>query len=363
LQFITRLLKDSLGNIASSVFILLSVTLILVRNQRGDIAIVLIVIIVVAILGVGASIVLTQKPSSNQTDTSTPLTDLKEKVTEKLTDKVPAKTTFSKVGEAKLIFTGGYADATVTKLDNGSHIMYVNRFGPTGSGYHAYTSTDGLEWKEYSGEVLPSASTGRVVKMNNGYRFYYPGLQPIKPSDPPATIKSSFSTDGYTFKIESGVRITPKSDYYLEGPTVFSLKDGSYRMYFNENKTATAEKREGSIWGASSIDGLVWTRDEKVTIESDPPTGNMPTNWPQALHPFVLTRADGSYVMFYNSHSQVYAAESTDGLTWTKLGDIKIKGADVDGYYLDDTTIRLYYGDFSPTTSGVIYTIDIKETR
>lgn len=193
-------------------------------------------------------------------------------------------------------------------------------------------------------------------------RFYYPGLQPIKPSDPPADIFSSFSDDGYSFVKESGVRVSPRSGFYLEGPTVIKLKNGSYRMYFNENTISSKEKREGAIWGATSSDGLSWVRDEKVTLGSIP-DGKNPSNWPQALHPFVLERQDGSYLMFYSTHSQVYAANSDDGINWEKIGSVGINGADVDGYYLSDDTIRLYYGNFSPTTSGVIYTIDIKETQ
>jgi hypothetical protein len=59
--------------------------------------------------------------------------------------------------------------------------------------------------------------------------------------------------------------------------------------------------------------------------------------------------------MLYNSHSEVYAATSTDGKTWTKLGKIGVHGADVDGYFQEDGTIRVFYGDFSEATQGVVY--------
>ncbi len=60
--------------------------------------------------------------------------------------------------------------------------------------------------------------------------------------------------------------------------------------------------------------------------------------------------------MFYNTHSEVYAAESTDGLAWKKIGAVGIHGADVDAFYQADGSLRVYYGDYDPATGGLIYT-------
>jgi hypothetical protein len=64
--------------------------------------------------------------------------------------------------------------------------------------------------------------------------------------------------------------------------------------------------------------------------------------------------------MMYNSHSELYAATSTDGLAWEKIGKIGIHGADIDGYFQTDGSIRVYYGDFTPQTGGLVYTAVLK---
>lgn len=187
------------------------------------------------------------------------------------------------------------------------------------------------------------------------------GVMPIRPADPPAALYSSVSKDGFNFTKEEGARISPQDGHYLEGPTLIKIADGKYRMYFDEDTISSGQNKVGKIWGATSTDGLKFTRDEKPTIESNPSVEQMPPDWQQALHPFVLKRPDGKFLMFYNTHSKVYAAISNDGVAWTKLGYIGIEGADVDGYYLPDGTLRLYYGNFSPQTSGVVYTVDLQE--
>ena len=328
-------------------------------HKKGGFAL-LLIILVVGIMGVIGAVLYTgiNKRPSPETSLNNPLKPKTETAVNTSND---SKLSFNKVSPEKLLFTGGYADPTFALLDNETMVLYVNKFGTGGSGYKAYTSNDGLTWTEKTNVSLPNASTGRVVKFDNKFRFYYPGLQPIKPSDPPASIMSSISGDGFSFTKESDNRIVPKSGYYLEGPTVIKLAEGKYRMYFNENETASKERRISKIYGASSPDGLTWTRDEKPTLESDQTVEKAPSDWPQALHPFVLKRPTGGYLMLYNTHSKIYAATSEDGVSWIKTGYVGIVGADADGYYLPDGTLRVYYGNFSPETSGVVYTVDLKE--
>jgi hypothetical protein len=277
--------------------------------------------------------------------------------------KTAVATKISVVEEGKLILPNGYADPTVLPIENG-YRMYVNRQSGGPSGILIYRSTDGITWEKEKDIVIPGASTSRSVALPTGVRIYYPGPQPLKPTDVTADMYSAFSTDGLTFIKDPATVLKPRSSaYYVEGPTVFQLPDKTWRMYFNENTVAAAMQRDGEIWGASSTDGLAWTRDEKVTLQAgaeEDGTGNRRAPWKQVLHPFVLKNPKGGYIMFYNSHSEMYAASSTDGLTWKKIGSIGIHGADMDGYFQKDGTIRAYYGGYTPQTGGLVYMTVLK---
>lgn len=261
--------------------------------------------------------------------------------------------------DKQLLFTGGYADPSVIRLNSGEYLMYLNRFGPNGSGYFVLTSEDALMWKEKSGIIFPGIATGRAFITDSGVRFYYPGPTPINPSDPPSNLFSSFSDNGFSFVNDTGVRIEPRSGYAIEGPTVIKLAGEKYRMYFDEYEIAFGVQRRGAIWGASSNDGLAWIRDSAPTISAEADVEGL-SPWPQVLHPFVIKRPTGGYLMLYNSHSRIFAAFSQDGFRWQKLGYTGIIGADTDGIYLPDGSFRIYFGDFSPETSGVVYTAILK---
>jgi sucrose-6-phosphate hydrolase SacC (GH32 family) len=261
--------------------------------------------------------------------------------------------------EGKLILPNGHADPTVVATEAG-YRMYVNRQSGGPSGILIYTSADGVAWTKEKDIIIPGASTSRAVVLPNGVRLYYPGPQPLKDDAPQADMYSAFSSDGVNFTKEAGTVIQPRSSaYYVEGPTVFQLADKTWRMYFNENTVAARMQRDGEIWGASSKDGTTWTRDTKVTMQAGAEESQQ-APWKQLLHPFVLKNPKGGYIMFYNSHSEMYAATSTDGMTWKKIGKIGIHGADMDGYFQSDGTIRAYYGDFSPQTGGVVYSAVLK---
>jgi hypothetical protein len=280
------------------------------------------------------------------------------------TEQPSSITRISVAEEGKLVLPNGHADPTVVPTPTG-YRMYVNRQSGGPSGYLTFVSSDGINWTKENDIVIPGVSTGRAVVLPDGIRVYYPGPQPIKPGDPPADMLSSFSTDGVAFTKDAGVRLSPRDNaHYVEGPTVFQLPDKSWRMYFNENSIAAGNNRDGEIWGASSTDGLVWERDDKVTLtagtEESQQTNNSPAPWRQVLHPFVIKNPKGGYIMFYNSHSEIYAATSSDGLAWQKIGRIGIHGADIDGYFQKDGTLRVYYGDFSEQTGGLVYTAVLK---
>jgi sucrose-6-phosphate hydrolase SacC (GH32 family) len=308
------------------------------------------VLIVLAAAALGYFFLNKPTDKTNQTSQNTATSSAKTK-----------KTTITKLTEAKKAFTGGFADPSILKRADGTYIMYLNSFGKVDNGYSVYTSPDAENWTKKTGVIFTGISVARAYQTESGIRFYYPEQMPLLGSNGPMpNLLSAFSTDGLTFKNDPGKRLTPREGHFMGGLTVFKLKDSTLRMYFEEPESADPNKRISAIWGASSTDGLTWTRDEKPTIEDQPDTSSPSTGWAQALHPFVVTRPDGNYLMFYNTHSELYAADSSDGLTWNKLGKINIHGADADGVFLPDGNFRLYYGDFSEQTSGEVYFVDLK---
>lgn len=330
------------------------------KSQQSGIAhiAIAIVFVMVAVIGLAGWKVFTTKDKTDRQAVTSTASDLPASSS---TDSLPLKISVAEAG--KLVLPNGHADPTVVKTATG-YRMYVNRQSGGPSGILIYSSADGVTWTKEKDIIIPGASTSRAVVLPDGVRIYYPGPQPIRDDAPQADMYSTFSQDGLTFTKDPGIVIQPRSSaYYVEGPTVFQLADKSWRMYFNENTVAAKMQRDGEIWGASSADGLKWTRDDKVTLQADAGGSQqvgMAAPWKQVLHPFVLKNPKGGYIMFYNSHSEMYAATSTDGLSWKKIGKIGIHGADIDGYFQADGTIRVYYGDFSPETGGLVYTAVLK---
>ena len=274
----------------------------------------------------------------------------------------PQSITMSESPELK--WTGGYADPSIVEF-NGKYWMYLNRFSnnnPNQTGSFVLSSTDGIDWEEETGIIFPGVATTRAFVMNNGVRVYYPQGPEVQPGNP-ASIISSFSSNGKTFTKDSGIRIAPETGYTMDGPTVFTLKDGTFRLYAAEYALADPTQRKGPIYGATSTDGLTWTKDETPTLEAEAAVEGIQP-WPQILHPFVLPYKEG-YIMLYNSHSILFWAYSEDGLEWNKRGRIlnngqPIRGADSDGFFISENELRVYYGDFHPDTSGVVYTAKLR---
>jgi hypothetical protein len=324
-------------------------------NQSGiaHIAGILLIVVIAAAGFVGWKVWSTQENRKNSSTTATSTQD----------NPTAAAMKISVLEEGKLILPNGHADPTVVKTATG-YRMYVNRQSGGPSGILIFASTDGVSWTKEKDIILPGTSTSRVAIFPDGVRLYYPESQPLTEGGPAANMLSSFSKDGLTFTKDVGIRLAPRSNAsYVEGPTVFQLADKTWRMYFNENTVAAKMQRDGEIWGASSTDGLNWTRDNKTTLtagDEESMQGNMKAPWKQVLHPFVLKNPKGGYIMFYNSHSEIYAATSNDGLTWDKIGKVGIHGADMDGYFQTDGTIRAYYGDFTPQTGGLVYSAVLK---
>ncbi|MFQ6078882.1 MAG: hypothetical protein ACE5NJ_07095 [Thermodesulfobacteriota bacterium] len=270
--------------------------------------------------------------------------------------------------EENLLFTGGYTDPSVIQMPDGTYLMYLNRRAREGenwSGSFVLSSGDGIFWNEETGIVFLGVAVGRAFRFPNGVRYYY--HQPPREKENRGTIVSSFSTDGITNWTYEGVRIRPREGHAVAGPGVVRLKDGTYRMFFFEKELIDTDPRRATsreIYGASSKDGLSWRRDEAPTIvyEENVEGAGLPhPQRGQVLHPFVIEWPEqNGYLMLYNSHSRIFAAYSQDGFNWEKLGYTGIVGADADAIRLPDGSFRIYFGDFSPETLGVVYTAILK---
>lgn len=250
--------------------------------------------------------------------------------------------------QPSMLFTGGYADPSVIKLDDKSYLMYLNK---TNRGTFVLGSANAFSWNKKTDVVFSKIATGRAFIFDTGIRFYYPKTQ----------IYSSFSYDGLTDWNNGSIMISPRNGYILEGPSVFKLKDTSYRMFFSEIKQSSVGGIvEGEIYGATSTNGISWIRDSVATIIYDPKIegfgqGNKP---PQTLRPFVINwtspmTKEAGYLMLYNSHSKIFAAYSANGFEWEKLGYTGIEGTGVNGIYTNDG-LRIYYG--YSAAEGIVYT-------
>src|SRR3989344_8450357 len=180
----------------------------------------------------------------------------------------PPQAQFS-YSDEKLLFTNGHADPSVIKMPDGSYFMYLNKFNSQGSGYFVLTSEDAINWREKTDIIFPGVATGRAFLTESGVRFYYPTPLPRSSAEPASEIISSFAEDGINFKKEAGARISPRQGYYLSGPAVIQLKDGVYRMFFDESDTNSGNIQRSEIWGASSSDGMEWKRDGTPTIVAE----------------------------------------------------------------------------------------------
>lgn len=99
---------------------------------------------------------------------------------------------------------------------NGAWHQYSWQDG-SDANYHS-TSTDGVTFTLQNDVTLPMDFLGQVVPMNNGLRFYGTGK---------GGVVSAFSTDGSTWTMDTGNRITQGAD-----PGVTQLADGSYLMIY-----------------------------------------------------------------------------------------------------------------------------------
>lgn len=124
----------------------------------------------------------------------------------------------------------------------------------------------------------------------------------------PAVMYSS--TDGTSWSPVAGATVPNGFDW-----SIVKMGPNDYRMYYSSiNPNAASEvrcsKQRKELRYATSTNLVNWTAQPSVLLDS---VG--------CGVPHVLRKADGSFLLYYNSEESVhgiYIATSTDGLAWTK---------------------------------------------
>ena len=260
----------------------------------------------------------------------------------------PGGTTFTFTSEgarfssSSMGITGSMADTTTLRLNDGRWRMFLF----AGQGYRSAISTDGLTFTMEAGSRLPNGNgQSRVLRLDDGrVRMYHISA---------GGISSSISTnEGLAFTLE-GQRISAGAAglTQLSGPGIARTADGRWRMYFSELDTPEAAVVPLPMKSAWSSDLMTWTMDPGVRI------GPGATLTGSAAHPTAIANSNGSVTVFYfrNADLRLYAATSTDGLSFTSEAALLSDAADPDIVALPGGGLRMYYNWFVPSTG--VYTV------
>jgi hypothetical protein len=194
---------------------------------------------------------------------------------------------------------------------------------PTATVGASPTTTLPLTWRlepglRVSGEAYGSPPAiplaPDVIRLDDGrYRMFY--------TVPGQGIGSAISDDGFTWTVESGIRLRSQRvegqlHFDVGHPTVVRLADGRWRMY---HQTSTGIDTPLRLASAISSDGFSFTQEEGVRIDI-----GAASRLSFAGHGRAWRAADGSFRMLFSANmlddtgpSDIALATSPDGLTWT----------------------------------------------
>ena len=156
------------------------------------------------------------------------------------------------------------ADTSGVRLADGRVRLYTFAQG-RGIVSAVSITTEGLSFAPETGARLPDGSgMPRVVGLPDGrVRLFYTSGDGIK---------SAISTDGLTFTLEPGFRITAEAAGFsgtnvraTSGATVTTLADGRFRMYFSDLPRPGDPPGNHLVKSAVSTDMLAWTVEAGVS--------------------------------------------------------------------------------------------------
>lgn len=189
-------------------------------------------------------------------------------------------------------------------------------------------------WAKEPGIRIDGATTPSVVRLTDGtWRIYYAVKEGIV---------SALSQDGVQWVKDEGVRLENEShsanQARVSGPTVFTLKDGGFRMLY---EGSDAKQSSFVILSAVSTDGLAWKREKGVRL-----TDKNRFDQDIAASPNVVRAVGGELFCYFGDGNTIKVATSKDqGVTWFKRSLSGLPQASVDPsvIIMPDGVWRMYF--------------------
>ena len=205
-------------------------------------------------------------------------------------------------------------------LDQGTYKMWY--FGDNGGGTSIgyATSTNGVAWTKQGVALAPSlpqdslyAAYPEVLKVGGGFVMWYSGFDGSN-----YRILHATSADGVTWT-KQGVVLdvgAPGSmdDWYVWAPSLL-VQGGTYSMWYVGQRSTTAP----GIFLATSSDGISWTKQGRVLAPGAPGSIDESGIIEPAVR-LVASRFEMIYSAIYPGGARLARADSSDGVSWTKLG-------------------------------------------
>ena len=225
----------------------------------------------------------------------------------------------------------------------------------TGMRIGVYSSKDGTTWAEVPGASTPSpAFDPSVISMPDGtYRMYFVSKSGTAPGCRGKQLKYATSTDLVRWTTQSPVLL---DDLGCGVPNVVRASDTDYRLYYVRGASGI----EHGTYMATSPDGLDWTPREGILTPKD------------FVDPSVVQLPNGSWLMLTADFpptqppppgflQKLYAGTSSDGFTWefdaaTPLynGPTGQGAFDPDAVVLPDGSIRAWWAQGTSPETAVV---------
>ena len=198
-----------------------------------------------------------------------------------------------------------------------------------------------------------------VIELEDGrYRMYF--------HQGPTQMKSAISTDGKTFTLESGTRLTGTM------PSLVKLPNGTWRMYFKSGTDV--------FKSATSTDGLTWKVEAGERLRSGKDEGiRLDVNVEPLLSGLSFSAhalyEGGVYYLYFAAErsegepSGIYLATSENGLTFTVQQEpllaqvVTPAPGEIPNYPQDPFVLKLASGDrmFYWTTDGLFSALQVEQ--